>query len=77
MRLPARWAPLLMAFFMSLFMVIIITAVLSLMSEHPSFDDWLRSFLRVWPIAFFAVLVVLPMVRRLVLWLIEPSRERR
>ncbi|HJV81562.1 DUF2798 domain-containing protein [Noviherbaspirillum sp.] len=77
MRLPARWAPFLTGFFMSLFMVFIITAVLNLMSGHPSFADWVHSFVRVWPIAFVAVIVVMPLVRRVVLALTQPPLQER
>lgn len=72
MRLSARWAPLVTAFLMSSFMVAIITAVLNLMSERVSVNGWLISFFRVWPIAFVAVLAVLPLVKRLVAAVTEP-----
>lgn len=73
MRLSAGWAPLLMAVFMSLFMVIVITGTLNLMSGHPSLTNWLYNFLRVWPIAFAATLAILPMARRLVAGLTRPA----
>ena len=72
MRLAARWAPLLMAVLVSMLMVLIITAALNLMSGHPSAAEWLRAFVRVWPIAFVALLAVLPLVRRLVAAMIQP-----
>jgi cadmium resistance protein CadD (predicted permease) len=72
MRLAASWAPLLMAVLISLLMVLIITAALSLMSGYPSVADWLRAFVRVWPIAFVALLAVLPLVRRVVAAMIQP-----
>jgi hypothetical protein len=72
MRLAASWAPLLMAVLVSLLMVLIITAALSLMSGHPSVANWLRAFVRVWPIAFVALFAVLPLVRRLVAAMIQP-----
>ena len=72
MRLSVRWAPLLTAILMSFFMVMIITAALSLIGEHPSLADWMHSFVRVWPVAFAAVLAVLPLVRRLVAAMTQP-----
>ena len=72
MRLTASWAPLLMAVLVSLLMVLIITAVLNLTSGHPSVADWLRAFVRVWPIAFVALLAVLPLVRRLLAAMTQP-----
>ena len=62
---------------MSLFMVLIITAALNLMSGHASLADFARSFLRVWPIAFVAVLGVLPVVRWLVRRLTRLPDARR
>ena len=72
MRLAARWAPLVTAVLMSFFMVAIITAALNLMSERVSVNDWLFSFFRAWPIAFAAVLAVIPLVKRLVAAVTEP-----
>ncbi len=77
LRLPACWAPLLTAALMSMFMVLIITAALNLLSGNASPADFARSFLRVWPIAFVAVLGVLPLVRWLVGLLTQHPDSRR
>lgn len=69
MRIPARFAPLLFSALLSAIMVAIVSAFVLTVSGgiHPGFAaDWARSCLTTWPVAFPAVFVVAPLVRRAV-----------
>lgn len=78
MRLPARYAPLLFGALLSAIMVAIVSAFVLLTSQglQPGFlAQWLRSCLTTWPVAFVAVTLVAPVVRRIVARLTEqPAR---
>ena len=69
MRIPARYAHILFSGLLSAIMVGIISAFVLISSQglHSEFlSQWLRSFLTTWPVAFAAVSVVAPWVRKIV-----------
>lgn len=69
MRIPARYAPLLFSALLSAIMVSIVSAFVLVTSQgvHAGLPaQWLRSCLTTWPIAFPAVFLVAPLVRRVV-----------
>lgn len=69
MRLPVRYAPILFGALLSAIMVAIVTAFVLLTSQglHPGFlAQWARSCLTTWPVAFVAVTLLAPWVRKVV-----------
>lgn len=69
MRLPARSAPLLFGALLSMIMVTLVSAFVILINQgmHPGFvATWLQSCATTWPVAFAAVTLVAPAVRRIV-----------
>jgi len=68
-KIPARYSNLLFGALLSIIMVTIISGTVVLINqgydEH-FFAHWFKGFATAWPIAFLAVLVVAPFVRRLV-----------
>lgn len=69
MRLPSRYAPLLFGALLSAIMVAIVSAFVLATSQglHAGFaTQWLRSCATTWPVAFVAVTLVAPLVRRAV-----------
>ena len=69
MKVPARYGNLLFGGLLSFIMVSIISAAVLLATQGLSPDflgRWLKGFATAWPIAFPAVLVVAPFVRRVV-----------
>ncbi len=69
MRLTRRLAPVLFSGMLSAFMVAVVSAAVLLQNDGPTPDflpRWSKSFARTWPVAFPAVLVVAPVVRRVV-----------
>ena len=69
MRIPARYAPILFGALLSAIMVAIVTAFVLVTSQglHPGFfGQWARSCLTTWPVAFVAVTVLAPWVRKVV-----------
>jgi hypothetical protein len=69
MRIPARFSPILFGGLLSVIMVAIVSAFVLAVSQglHPGFTaQWLRSCATTWPIAFAAVTLVAPWVRRVV-----------
>ncbi|MEZ5818679.1 MAG: DUF2798 domain-containing protein [Hyphomicrobiaceae bacterium] len=74
MRLPSRFAPLLFGGLLSGLMSLIVSGVATLRTVGLPIDflaQWLRAWTSSWPVAFAAVLVVAPAVRRLVAMLVE------
>jgi len=69
MRLPARYAPLLFGALLSAIMVALVSAFV-LLTTHGATPDfalrWARSCATTWPVAFVAVTLVAPLVRRVV-----------
>lgn len=69
MHIPARFAPLLFGAILSVIMVGVVSGFVLATTRgfHAGFAaQWLRSCLTTWPVAFPAVTVVSPWVRRLV-----------
>lgn len=69
MRIPARFSPILFGGLLSVIMVAIVSAFVLAVSQgvYPGFTtQWLRSCATTWPVAFAAVTLVAPWVRRVV-----------
>lgn len=69
MKLPARFAPILFGALLSAVMVVIVSAFVLATSnglQAGFLAQWLRSAATTWPVAFVAVTVVAPLVRRVV-----------
>lgn len=69
MRIPARFAPLLFSALLSAIMVCIVSALVLCISNGVQPDmaqQWLKSCLTTWPVAFPTVALVAPVVRRIV-----------
>lgn len=69
MRIPARYAPVLFGALLSAIMVALVSAFVLATTRgiHPGFaGQWLRSCATTWPVAFVAVTLVAPWVRRVV-----------
>lgn len=79
-RLPARWGAILVPFLVSLLMSGIISFIATL--KTVGFSDrlvsaWLGAWELSWVIAFPALLILLPLVRRFVGHLVEPATSGR
>lgn len=75
MRIPARYAPILFGFLLSGLMSCVVSGVATLRAVGlpPSFFGlWMGAWSASWAVAFPAVLVVAPVVRRLVSAVTEP-----
>ena len=69
MRIPTRFAPLLFGALLSAIMVTLVSAIVLLVNQglHADFlATWARSCATTWPVAFIAVTLVAPWVRRVV-----------
>ena len=69
MRIPPRYAPVLFGALLSAIMVALVSAFVLATTRgiHPGFaGQWLRSCATTWPVAFVAVTLVAPWVRRVV-----------
>jgi hypothetical protein len=69
MRIPARFAPILFGAILSALMVALVSAFVLATTQgiHPGFlAKWLTSCATTWPVAFIAVTVLAPQVRKLV-----------
>lgn len=69
MRIPARFAPIVFGGLLSVIMVSIVSAFVLVTSRgmHDGFVAlWLKSCATTWPVAFVAVTLVAPWVRRVV-----------
>lgn len=69
MRIPARFAPILFGALLSAIMVTIVSAFVLFISQgvHAGFvQQWIRSCLTTWPVAFLSVTLLAPVVRRVV-----------
>ncbi|MFZ6876186.1 DUF2798 domain-containing protein [Undibacterium sp. Di27W] len=76
-KLPARYAALVMPFFLSILMTFIVSLISTLRSvglaDH-LVQIWMGSWALSWLVAFPTLLVVLPLVRRLTGMLVEVPR---
>jgi hypothetical protein len=79
-KIPAKYSNLLFGALLSVIMVTIISGSV-VFANHGFAPDfllqWWRGFLTAWPIAFPAVLVVAPFVRKIVARLTEPAAKRQ
>lgn len=69
MRIPVRFAPIVFGALLSAIMVAIVSAFVLLTTQgfHPGFAmQWLKSCATTWPVAFVAVTLIAPWVRRVV-----------
>ncbi len=69
MRIPARYAPILFGGLLSIIMVALVSAFVLLTSRglRSGFVlQWLKSCATTWPVAFLAVTLIAPWVRRVV-----------
>jgi hypothetical protein len=69
MRIPPRFAPILFGGLLSIIMVALVSAFVLATTRGigPGFlEQWLRSCATTWPVAFVAVTLVAPWVRRVV-----------
>ena len=69
MRIPARFAPIVFGGLLSVIMVSIVSAFVLVTSRgmHDGFVAlWLKSCATTWPVAFLAVTLIAPWVRRVV-----------
>lgn len=75
-RLPAKWAPVMTAFFLSVFMcgVVSLVATVKALGLAPQLVfAWLEGWVVSWLLAFPVVLIVMPLVRRLVSAICRPA----
>lgn len=69
MRIPARFAPMLFGALLSAIMVALVSAFVLATSQgmHDGFfGQWLQSCAKTWPVAFVAVTLLAPWVRKAV-----------
>jgi hypothetical protein len=69
MRIPARFAPIIFGALLSIIMVGLVSAFVIATTQgiHAEFAaQWVRSCATTWPVAFLAVTLVAPWVRRVV-----------
>jgi hypothetical protein len=69
MRLHSRYAPILFGALLSAIMVSIVSACVILINQGTTefMYHWIKSVITAWPVAFPAVLMVAPLVRKLVM----------
>lgn len=74
-KIPARFAPLLIALLMSLMMAFLMSGLVTFINTglKPDFVSiWLHAFIKVWPIAFGLLFILRPLVMKIVGALTEP-----
>jgi hypothetical protein len=74
--IPARFAPVVFAFFLSMIMSAIISGVSTVFTVGLTVDlpsQWFWAWLPSWAVAFPAVLIVAPIARRIVGRLTKPA----
>jgi hypothetical protein len=77
-KLPARYAAIVLPFFLSLLMTFVISGVSTLMSLGPTrafVSTWPAAWALSWIVAFPTLIAVLPMVRRIVALVVEPPPQ--
>lgn len=78
-KLPARWAGILMPLVLSILMTFVVSAIATLRSLglHGAFlSTWPGAWGLSWLVAFPTLLLVLPVVRRIVAFLVEAPRPK-
>lgn len=79
MKISARYSQFAFAFFMSMLMALIMSAVLTLVNLGPVPDfihRWMRAFAIAWTCAFPTVLLVSPIARRLVALVVDAPEKK-
>lgn len=74
--IPARFAPIIFGFFLSMIMSLIISGVSTFTAawgEPGYLALWIRAWLSSWAVAFPAVLLVAPIARRIVARLVRAN----
>jgi hypothetical protein len=74
MKVPKQYTHILFGFVMSLLMAFIMSGVLTALFvgiDQLFISHWMHAFIYAWPVAFPAVLIVSPIVRKIVLRLTE------
>ena len=69
MRIPARFAPILFGALLSMIMCSLVSAFVIALNQgfHPGYlTQWWKSCLTTWPVAFIAVTLLAPHVRKVV-----------
>ncbi|MGH8493966.1 MAG: DUF2798 domain-containing protein [Moraxellaceae bacterium] len=75
-KIPARYASLIMPLLLSIFMTCVVSAISILRSTGLSgqfLQLWPGAWLLSWLVAFPVLLLILPVVKRLTVWLTEPA----
>lgn len=77
-KLPARAHSLVMSFVLTMLMTVIVSGISTVRAVgfEGLMDHWLGAWLWSWAIAFPTLLVVMPLVRRIVAWIVQ-AREGR
>jgi hypothetical protein len=78
-KLPARYAAILLPFFLSLLMTFVISGVSTLMSLGPTrafVSTWPAAWAFSWVVAFPTLVAVLPLVRRIVALVVESPPQK-
>ena len=73
MKIPKKYEGIVFAFVMSLLMALLMSGVLTIVFTGLSADfiaHWFNGFIHAWPIAFPAILIIAPIVRKIVVALI-------
>ncbi|MGX5734640.1 DUF2798 domain-containing protein [Bosea thiooxidans] len=74
-RLPARYAAVVMPFILSVLMTFVVSGIATLKALGPTAEflqTWPSSWALSWLVAFPTLLLVLPLVRRLVAFVVAP-----
>lgn len=76
--IPGKYTAVVFAFFMSMLMAFVMSAVLTLLNLGfipDFFGRWMRAFLVAWVFAFPAVMVLAPIARKIVMKLVQPPNK--
>jgi hypothetical protein len=75
-KLPARFAPVVLPLVLSILMTFVVSAISTLKSLGPTpafLATWPGAWAISWLVAFPTLLAVLPLVRRIVSWVVSPA----
>lgn len=78
-KLPAKFTPLVLGFWMSLLMAALMCLIVTVINTGIDGDllrRWLQAFVLVWPIAFAVLLVMRPLAVRLTAVFVEVPPQR-
>jgi len=77
-RLSNRYRTVIFALIMSLSTALIVSGIIIYLHTGPAYSfmpQWFAAFIRAWPIAFAAILVIAPAVNKLLDHFIEPGTQ--